>query len=45
MDSLLEQISKPIASDLEDFQNEFYSSLDSDVNIINTIVRYILKKK
>tara|TARA_B110000495_G_scaffold54389_1_gene45691 strand:+ start:164 stop:1141 length:978 start_codon:yes stop_codon:yes gene_type:complete len=45
MDSLLEQISKPIASDLEDFQNEFYSSLDSDVNIINTIVKYIVKKK
>jgi len=45
MDNLLEQISKPIGPDLKDFENEFYSSLDSDVNIINTIVRYIVKKK
>jgi len=45
MNNLLEQISKPIGSDLKDFENEFYASLDSDVKIINTIVRYLVKNK
>ena len=45
IDSMLQKISLPIESNLEEFDNEFNNSLKSDVRIINTIVKYIVRKK
>ena len=39
IDSMLQKISLPIKSNLEEFDNEFNNSLKSDVSIINTIVK------
>ena len=45
MIELFKKISKPIKSDLKDFDTFFVKSLDSDIKIINTIIKYITKKK
>ena len=45
MIEMLKDISKPIEADLNTFDEVFKKSLDSDVKIINTIVRYIVRKK
>tara|TARA_B110000014_G_C20104578_1_gene580590 strand:+ start:363 stop:1340 length:978 start_codon:yes stop_codon:yes gene_type:complete len=45
MIKMLKEISKPIDSNLKEFDNHFNDSLKSDVKIINTIVKYIVKKK
>ena len=42
---MLHKISKPIDSNLKEFDIYFNNSLKSDVKIINTIVKYIVKKK
>ena len=39
------KISKPIESDLNDFDVFFVESLKSDVKIINTVIKYIVRKK
>ena len=38
------KISKPIESDLNDFDVFFVESLKSDVKIINTVIKYIVRK-
>tara|TARA_Y100001960_G_scaffold321201_1_gene395460 strand:+ start:287 stop:1264 length:978 start_codon:yes stop_codon:yes gene_type:complete len=40
-----QKISKPIESDLNDFNVFFVESLNSDVKIINTVIKYIVRKK
>ena len=45
MIKMLKEISKPIDSNLKEFDDHFNDSLKSDVKIINTIVKYIVKKK
>ena len=45
MKEMLRKISKPINSNLKEFDVHFNNSLKSDVKIINTIVKYIVKKK
>ena len=45
MKELFKKISQPIESELKDFDKFFNNSLESDVKIINTIVRYIVRKK
>ena len=45
MKTILKEISLPIKSDLKDFDVLFNESLYSDVKIINTIIKYIVKKK
>ena len=45
MNKMLKEISKPIESQLNIFNETFNQSLDSDVKIINTVVRYIVRKK
>ena len=45
MKEILKKISEPIELDLKDFNIIFNKSLYSDVKIINTIVKYIVKKK
>ena len=45
MRDMLNKISIPIESNLNEFDSYFNSSLESDVKIINTIVKYIAKKK
>ena len=45
MNRMLDKVSKPIKSNLEEFDVEFSKSLDSDVKTINTIVKYLVRKK
>ncbi len=45
MNRMLKDISKPIKSNLNEFDVQFSNSLNSDVKIINTIVKYIVRKK
>ena len=45
MERMLQKISKPIESDLEKFDEFFNNSLLSDVKIINTVIKYIVRKK
>jgi len=45
MKSMLNEISKPIESNLEKFDSHFIKSLGSDVKTINTIVNYLVRKK
>ncbi len=45
MNKMLKEISNPIKDELNVFDKTFNESLDSDVKIINTIVRYIVRKK
>mgnify|MGYP001173034234 CR=1 FL=1 len=45
MKEMLRKISQPINSNLKEFDIHFDNSLKSDVKIINTIVKYIVKKK
>ena len=45
MEKMLQKISKPIESDLEKFDDFFNNSLLSDVKIINTVIKYIVRKK
>lgn len=45
MKEMLNKISKPIELNLEEFDVQFNKSLDSDVKTINTIVKYLVRKK
>ena len=45
MNEMLNKISEPIEHELNKFDATFKESLDSDVKIINTVVRYIVRKK
>ena len=45
MKSMLNRISKPIESNLEEFDSHFRGSLGSDVKTINVIVNYLVRKK
>ena len=45
MDKMLKEISKPIEGYMDIFDQTFNKSLESDVKIINTVVRYIVRKK
>ena len=45
MNKMLKEISSPIIEELSIFDEIFNKSLESDVKIINTIVRYIVRKK
>ena len=45
MNKMLKEISRPIIEELSIFDEIFNKSLESDVKIINTIVRYIVRKK
>ena len=45
MKSMLSKISKPIELNLEEFDKCFNESLDSEVKTINTIVKYLVRKK
>ena len=45
MKKMLKTISQPIKSNLDEFDNQFNQSLNSDVKIINTVVKYIVRKK
>jgi len=45
MNEMLNKISEPIEHELNKFDTTFKESLDSDVKIINTVVRYIVRKK
>ena len=45
MKKMLKTISQPIKSNLDEFDNHFNQSLNSDVKIINTVVKYIVRKK
>ena len=45
MNKMLKEISNPIIEELSIFDEIFNKSLESDVKIINTIVRYIVRKK
>ena len=41
----LKQITQPIIEDVEIFQREFENALNSDVRLINTISKYMIKNK
>lgn len=43
--SILKTITKPIKDDLEKFQFEFELALKSDVNLINTVSKYIIQRQ
>ncbi len=43
--SILKEIIKPIADDLDKFQIEFESALQSDVKLINTVSKYIIQRR
>ena len=45
MKKILQKISKPIKSNLDEFDKHFDSSLESEVKTINTIVKYLVRKK
>ena len=45
MNSMLNKISKPIELNLEEFDKCFNESLDSEVKTIDTIVKYLVRKK
>jgi len=45
MNKMLQDISIPIKDEMDAFDEVFNKSLNSDVNLINTIVRYIVRKK
>ena len=45
MKNMLEKISEPILDELKTFDKTFDESLKSDVKLINTVVRYIVRKK
>ena len=45
MNKMLEEISEPISINLDEFDKHFNDSLKSEVKIINTIVKYIVRKK
>ncbi len=41
----LKQITQPIIEDVKIFQGEFENALNSDVRLINTISKYMIKNK
>ena len=41
----LKQITKPIIEDVKIFQREFENALNSEVRLINTISKYLIKNK
>ena len=43
--SILKEITKPIKNDLDKFQLEFESALQSDVKLINTVSKYIIQRR
>jgi octaprenyl-diphosphate synthase len=43
--SILKEITKPILEDLDKFQVEFDSALQSDVKLINTVSKYIIQTR
>ncbi len=43
--SILKEITKPIKDDLDKFQIEFDSALQSDVKLINTVSKYIIQRR
>jgi octaprenyl-diphosphate synthase len=43
--SILKEITKPILEDLDKFQVEFDSALQSDVKLINTVSKYIIQRR
>jgi len=43
--SILKEITKPIKDDLDKFQIEFESALQSDVKLINTVSKYIIQRR
>lgn len=43
--SILEQITEPIKSDLKKYQTEFETALKSDVRLINTVSKYIIQRR
>ncbi len=45
MKQLLRQISQPISADIGKFDEAFQDSLISDIRLINSIIRYISKRK
>ena len=45
MKNFLDKISIPIKSNLDEFDKHFDSSLESEVKTINTIVKYLVRKK
>ena len=45
MKKILQKISEPIKSNLDEFDKYFDSSLESEVKTINTIVKYLVRKK
>ena len=45
MKKILQKISEPIKSNLDEFDKHFDSSLESEVKTINTIVKYLVRKK
>ena len=45
MKKILQNISEPIKSNLDEFDKHFDSSLESEVKTINTIVKYLVRKK
>ena len=45
MKKILQKISEPIKSNLDEFDKHFDSSLESEVRTINTIVKYLVRKK
>ena len=45
MKKILQKISEPIKSNLDEFDKHFVSSLESEVKTINTIVKYLVRKK
>ena len=45
MNKMLKEISKPIENQMNTFDKTFNNSLESDVKIINTVVKYIVRKK
>ena len=45
MKKFLDKISVPIKSNLEEFDYHFDKSLESEVQTINTIVKYLVRKK
>tara|TARA_B100000674_G_scaffold165282_1_gene132581 strand:+ start:2869 stop:3846 length:978 start_codon:yes stop_codon:yes gene_type:complete len=45
MKKILDKISKPIKLNLDEFNKHFDASLESEVKTINTIVKYLVRKK
>ena len=45
MKKILQKISEPIKSNLDEFDKHFNSSLESEVKTINAIVKYLVRKK